>query len=116
MSGNSYSLVPIDRLKVIDCCRATIDEIKAERAIRDSKTVSDKLQSLSKFANLWPYRYWSKKPTEQDAIASLENSSWGWKSRYAWGTLDTAKALLGACEDSEAETVLVSADDWQQIQ
>ena len=84
---------------VIEAAQKTIRNIEDERLKRDEEKIA---------AMMGTKRGWFKKfyPSREIAIKILDASDmWGWRSVYAWGDLDKAKALLHLAKHGDPVTL-----------
>lgn len=82
--------IVMESAKVIEAAKKIISHIMAEREARDNAVINKRMARKA-FSFLRGFYF----PTQEQAIKLLDESDcWGWRSMYAWGDLDKAKALL----------------------
>ena len=101
----------MDSLKVIEAATNTINKITAERDRRDNNVI-DRMIFDTENRLFWFRRY---TPTREQAIVLCNTSSdfWGWRSIYAWGTLDHCKKLLKLAQ--HGDPVTLNEDDIKAL-
>ncbi len=100
--------IQCDSKTVIDGCVKAIENIKAERAKRDEKTIQ---AHMKKGRRVWR-GFWFKREefTRDAAIADLDRLAkldmwFDWKSHYAWGDLDKIKKILLLAQHGDPVTL-----------
>ncbi len=110
------SYTSIKKEKVVELCKATIAQVKVSREQADKRSVEKHLDLYNWFRR--PLCWLGiKQLTEEDADKRLREGDTGYfyPSFKGYGIIDTAEKLLKLADNSDAETLNVSADDLAQI-
>lgn len=102
------SYITVSAKKVAASARDIINEIHATRKERDEAKIANAMNIRASFWKFWDTR----RKTREEAIKYLDfmkHSYIGWRSIYAWGTLEQAEKLL--CLAQNGDPVNINADD-----
>ena len=82
--------IVMESAKVIDAALAAIARIEDERTLRDNQMIDRAMQPYKLFG-----LFTIKEKTMYEAIQYLDKrcDMFGWRSMYAWGSLDSLKKL-----------------------